>query len=462
MARSLLLLTISLSLLLISSYAADERRTRQGDPQQCRIQQLSASRPSRRIESEGGVTELWDENEEQFQCAGVAATRNIIQQNSLSLPNFSPSPRLVYIQQGRGLLGISYPGCAESYHSRRQSTSQQSPRERQTEQQRGEDQHQKVHRIRRGDIVALPAGAAHWCYNDGNEELIALSITDVNSETNQLDQTPRSFYLAGGEPKRSSTQQQKQQYNANNILRAFDERMMADAFDVPMEVVRKMQREDERGFIVKVEQGEMSMIRPDEEEDEESEERRRGSNGMEEAYCNMRINMYLDNPKEADVYSRQAGRLNSVNMNKLPILRYMQMSAEKGNLYPNAMFAPHWSVNAHNIFYVTRGSAQVQAVGSNGNTVFNGRVNEGDLVVVPQYFAMMKRADSNGFEWVSFKTSPLPVRSPLVGSRSTLKAMPVDVLANSFQISQKEAEDIKYNRENHMFLLPPTSRSQRS
>ncbi|KAI3861978.1 hypothetical protein MKW98_018261, partial [Papaver atlanticum] len=76
-----------------------QQQERLQEARQCRIQQLTASQPNQRIESEGGVTELWNEYEDQFQCAGVAPMRNIIQPNSLSLPNFSPSPRLVYIQQ---------------------------------------------------------------------------------------------------------------------------------------------------------------------------------------------------------------------------------------------------------------------------------------------------------------------------------------------------------------------------
>jgi hypothetical protein len=47
-----------------------------------------------------GVTEVWDTNEDEFQCAGVAATRNTLQPNSLSQPNYQPAPLLVYIEQG--------------------------------------------------------------------------------------------------------------------------------------------------------------------------------------------------------------------------------------------------------------------------------------------------------------------------------------------------------------------------
>ncbi|MCD9645364.1 hypothetical protein HAX54_034220 [Datura stramonium] len=95
-----------------------ERGTRLTQAQQCRLQRLTGSQPSQRIRSEGGFTELWDE---QFQCAGVAPMRNVIRRNSLSLPNFHPMPRLVYIEQGRGLIGITNPGCAETFQSQSQT-----------------------------------------------------------------------------------------------------------------------------------------------------------------------------------------------------------------------------------------------------------------------------------------------------------------------------------------------------
>lgn len=92
-------------------------------------------------------------------------------------------------------MGLTYPGCAETYES---ETSQDLSRRRSSQmgqlqgggdQQRSRraDQHQKVHRIRRGDIVAIPAGVAHWCYNDGNEELVAFTVMDLSNHANQLD-----------------------------------------------------------------------------------------------------------------------------------------------------------------------------------------------------------------------------------------------------------------------------------
>ncbi|CAA7398871.1 unnamed protein product [Spirodela intermedia] len=437
-----------------AGYGTSEQR--RSDARECRMQHISTTRPCCSFKSEGGVVELWDENEDQFQCAGVSAMRATIQSESMTLPNYSPSPRLVYIQKGQGLMGISYPGCPETFHS---AGGAYSRREEESEESQ-KDQHQKIHRIQQGDVVAIPPGAVHWCYNDGNEELVVFSVTDLRNQANQLDQTERSFFLAGGRPRGSGSEECEKGREISrmaNIIQAFDANMIADAFGIPVDLAKKMQREDERGIIVKVPKGGLRMIRPTAMEEKRERWSRDGPNpnGMEEIYCNMRIHQYLDNPREADVYSRQAGRLYSVNMHKLPILRYIGMSAERGNLKSNVLFGPHWTINAHTVVYITRGEGRTQIVSNEGRTLFDENVKTGDVFVIPQYFASVHRVGDGGIEWVAFKTSPVPMRSPIVGHTSVLKGMPIGVLSNAFRIPEGQAQDLKCKREDQMMIFSP-------
>lgn len=160
----------------------------------------------------------------------------------------------------------------------------------------------------------------------------------------------QAFYLAGGvqesASERSLLRKQGTQQRFQNIFRAFDADLMAEAFNIPVEIVRKMQEEQsERGLIVNVREG-MSMIRPDEGEEEEFEGQQGGpcqrqkwwkkvtGNGLEENICTMKIRTNMETYRHADIYSRQAGKIKHVNSQKLPILRDMDMSASKGNLYP--------------------------------------------------------------------------------------------------------------------------------
>lgn len=127
-----------------------------------------------RIESEAGVSEIWDETEQQFECAGVSPERHTIQPNGLILPSYSNYPTLNYIIQGQGVGGVVISGCPETFQSFRQG-----------------DKHQTIQELRQGDIVAIPAGVSSWIYNTGNTPLVLVSISDISSHNNQLDQTPR-------------------------------------------------------------------------------------------------------------------------------------------------------------------------------------------------------------------------------------------------------------------------------
>ncbi|XP_073026936.1 11S globulin seed storage protein 2-like [Primulina eburnea] len=449
------LLALSLSLLVSSSFG--ERTPFQlTEKQQCRLQRITAAQPSKRINSEGGETELWNERDDQFQCAGVVAMRNILRPNALSLPNFHPYPRLVFIEQGYGYISVTYPGCAETYHAESSQRTRESKEKWETTERGSErDLHQKVHRIRKGDIVAIPAGAVHWCYNAGKEDLVAISINDLNHQANQLDQKFRAFYLAGGVPKKGQQEGGRfEEETFHNVLKEFDTNLLAEAFDMPEEIVRQMQKGgEERGLSV-IAQEKMSFIRPDEQE-EWGKHEERYDNGLEETYCSMKISTNVESRREADIYSRQAGKLNVADKHKLPILKFLDMSAERGDLFPNALLSPDWSMQGHTIVYVTRGDAQIQISNHNGETLMNDRVNKGDMFVVPQYYVSTARAGESGFEWVAFKTTGWPIRNPLAGYTSVIRGLPLQVITNSYQISPKQAEELKMNRGGQSFLMSP-------
>ncbi|KAL4190303.1 hypothetical protein AMTRI_Chr07g24040 [Amborella trichopoda] len=486
MAHTKSILTFVLLSLLVCAFA--DRRQSQGrlsDAQQCRMNRISGIRPTRVIRSEGGITELWDEDRDEFQCAGVATTRNTLNPNSLYLPSFSSAPQIVYIERGRGIIGLSAPGCSESFHSGESGSIQH----RKIRGQGFRDQHQKVQRIERGDVIAIPPGITHWCYNDDNsEELVAFTVTDVTSDYNQLDTKQRQFFIAGGQPRgqrkqgegeRGQEGRQEGEYGEEEqrgeqgkekliqtILPQIDTRFLAEALDIPIELAQKIQREDERGIIIKVEKEGLRILSPEGEEREEERERETGPRanviGVGERYCNAKIRQNIESLREADIYSRHGGHLKTINRRNLPILDILDMSAAKVTLYSDAILAPHWSINAHTIAYITRGEGQIQIIGTNGQKVMDDRVRQGDVIIVPQFFTSMCKAGSQGIEWIAIKTSDLPMNSPLVGYTSAIKGMPIEVLTNAYRISNQQAQDIKYNREDQIMIFPSSSRSASS
>ncbi|XP_019052200.1 PREDICTED: 11S globulin seed storage protein G3-like, partial [Nelumbo nucifera] len=211
-------------------------------------------------------------------------------------------------------------------------------------------------------------------------------------EEQQQQQGGESFSRREKAGQQSSSQEQRQQQkggkssyqhdqkarqeNSANIFSGFDTETLAQAFGVSTETASKLKGEnDQRGGIVNVEK-ELRMIMPtsSEEDEEYEQEQQMGANGVEEAICNMRFRQNIEKPKHADFYSPYGGRVTILNSQNLPILQTLQLSAERGTLYQNAMLSPHWNINAHGIIYVLSGDARVQVVDNSGQTVYNGQL----------------------------------------------------------------------------------------
>nr|SNQ45158.1 edestin 3 [Cannabis sativa] len=475
MASTPLLLSLSLCfLVLLHGCSARSRTAMYGDQNECQLNRLEACEPDHRVECEGGMIESWNPNHEQFQCAGVALLRLTIQPNGLHLPSYTNGPQLIHVIRGRGVLGTLFPGCAETFEEAQVSVGGGRSSQR--------DRHQKTRQIKEGDIIAIPAGMAYWCNNDGDQPLITVNLIHIINNQNQLDMSPRRFYIAGNphqefpqsmmtqqgrrysEERRERIEEEKEQEGLpNNVFRGFSVNLIQEAFNVDSETARKIQNQDDfRGSIIRVE-GKLDLVKPQRSRQEQEQEMRRQElqqtereharlsgrdyNGLEENICTMRLRESMGDPARADVFSPQAGRLTTVNSYNLPILSFLRLSAERGFLYKNAMYAPQYTMNAHNIIYAIRGSCRCQVVDNNGRSVFEGEIRQGQALTVPQNFAVVKMAEKEGFEWVSFKTNDRAQVNQLAGKISFMRAMPEDVIANSYQISREQARRLKYNRE---------------
>ncbi|CAI0558963.1 unnamed protein product [Linum tenue] len=458
------LVSLSLCLLVLSHACSaqhgwtrvrgEQRRGEGYSLDECQFSRLSAREPDRRLTSEAGVTDVWDENDDQFRCAGAAALRHTIEERGLLLPAYTNAPKLVYVDQGQGYHGAAIPGCAETFQSQEESQQQQDPR------QGFRDQHQKIRKVREGDVIALPAGVADWFYNDAQTPLVLVQIMDTSNPANQLDNNFRGFQRGESQSQSRRGGSGGQEQRSGNIFQGFDEQFLAEAFNVDTDLARRMKNEnDNRGVIVRVEDR-LQFLTPEFSEEERSEyQRGRPANGVEETFCSARLKQNINDPSRADVYNPRAGRITSVNSHNLPILRSLRLSAQKGHLYQNAIMAPHWNINAHSICYFTRGTGRVQIVDENGRSVFDGEVREGQILTAPHNFAVVKRAGGEGLEWVAFKTNDQAKISQLAGRVSSMRAFPEEVIANSFQVSREEARRLKFNRD-EVTLFSPGSRSQ--
>ncbi|OMO54847.1 11-S seed storage protein, plant [Corchorus capsularis] len=456
-----------------SPFSTQQQSERRQSP--CQLQNLNVLQPKHRFKSEAGYTEFWDQNEQEFQCANVAFLRHTIFRKGLLLPSFNNAPQLIFVQEGQGIHGAIMAGCPDTY----QTQVQRSPRGQQEQQQSPRDQHQKLSQFKQGDIIALPAGVPHWIFNNGPSQLVLVSLIDLGNKANQLDNFFRKFFLAGNPPQGlvSGGQRQSQsprqsrrgeqeeegqeQRNGNNMFSPFQPRDLADILRIDERLARKIQNpNDNRGAIVFMKEASQltSPQRAEEEQPREEDERpsrRRGHgcNGLEETYCTMRLRHKTDS-SFADIFNPRAGRITTVNSFNLPVLGDLQLSAERGVLYKNALYVPHWNLNAHTIVYITRGQGRVQIVSENGDSVFNEQVRQGQVFVVPQNFVVFKRASEQGLEWVSFKTNDMAKISQIAGRNSFFQSTPVEVLAAAFDISREEAFRLKENRQELTLFSP--------
>jgi hypothetical protein len=102
-----------------------------------------------------------------------------------------------------------------------------------------------------------------------------------------------------------------------------------------------------------------------------------------------------------------------------------------------------------------QGHARVQVVNNHGQNVFNDIIRPGQLLIIPQNYVVIKKAQREGCQYISFKTNANSMVSHIAGKNSILRALPVDVIANAYHISRQEARNLKYNRGEELGAFTP-------
>lgn len=84
---------------------------------------------------------------------------------------------------------MALPGCPETFQSVRSPFEQEvaTAGEAQSSMQKMRDEHQQLHQFHQGDVIAVPAGVAHWLYNNGDSPVVAFTVIDTSNNANQLD-----------------------------------------------------------------------------------------------------------------------------------------------------------------------------------------------------------------------------------------------------------------------------------
>ncbi|QCE06384.1 11-S seed storage protein [Vigna unguiculata] len=462
----------------------------------CQLNSLNALKPDHRVETDGGLIETWSSKHPELQCAGVTVTRRILYRNGLQMPSYSPYSQMIIAIQGKGALGLALSGCAETYEEPAKESSSSS--------QKPSDSHQKIRQFSQGHVLLIPRGVPYWIFNTGDEALATVTLLDTSSEDNQLDQSPREFYLAGNpdieHPEAMKEHQQQQmEEEGGNVLNGFGKRFLARALNIDEDIAKKLiSPDDEMKQIVKLEEG-LSVISPKGEghrgveEDDESDEsvrhktrhekswkehrpaeedvergeaheewetrERHGSNGLEETICSSKLQHNIARPTGADFYNPKAGRIKNLNSQSFPALKKFGLSAQYVVLYKNGIYSPHWNMDANSVVYVIRGQGHVRVVNNEGIVVFDDELRAGQLLVVPQNFMVAEEAGDEGFEYVVFKTNDNAVTSYL---KETFRAFPAELLSNIYKLKQSQVHDLKFNGNWGPLVNPDPSQDQSS
>ncbi|KAF7818424.1 glycinin G3 [Senna tora] len=468
------LLSLSFCLVLVGSSLASSWQEQFDEQNECQFQELHTLQPDHVIKSEAGLIETWDPNHKQFRCTGAAMSRCTLQHNALRLPSYSNAPQLFFIRRGSGVFGLIFPGCANTFEEPMQQSSKP-------------DRHQKLHYFKEGDVIAVPTGVAFWIFNFQETPVETISILYTDSKHNQLDRMPRRFYLAGNQEQEflhyqrqqqqgGSQQQQQggsqqQQNEGNNMLSGFTEDFLTQAFNVDRKTAQKLQgvRDDREGGIVKIEGG-LRILSPRQQGSEEGEEQEssegrqgQGENALEETLCTMSLRKNIGRFTTPDIFNRRAGSIKTVNSLDLPVLKWLGLSAEYGSIRRNALYVPHYNLNAHSIICALSGRARIQVVDCSGNTVFDGQLEEGQVLTVPQNFALAVKSQCENFRYVAFKTNGRAMMAPLAGRTSVIASWPEEVVQHAFQLERQQARQLKNNNNDFSFLVPPSrTQSRRS
>ncbi|XP_045796068.1 legumin type B-like [Trifolium pratense] len=263
-----------LSLLIFTCTCSARQLPRQpSEFNECQLDSIDALEPDNRIQSEAGLTEIWDANHHpELRCAGVSVLKRTINTNGLHLPSYVAYPELHFVEQGTGVLGMAIPGCAETY--------EEPQWEKGGRPQLQQDRHQKVRYLKQGDLIAIPPGVPYWTYNYGDTPLIIITLLDTSNKLNQLDRIPRRFYLAGNPETEHQEKQsgrkhgEEQEEESNNMFSGFDSRFLGQVLKVKESIIKKLQSPDEehrKHQIIHVKGG-LSIIRPPLEPEIRSEE----------------------------------------------------------------------------------------------------------------------------------------------------------------------------------------------
>ncbi|XP_011042477.1 PREDICTED: 13S globulin seed storage protein 1-like [Populus euphratica] len=160
----------------------------------------------------------------------------------------------------------------------------------------------------------------------------------------------------------------------------------------------------------------------------------------------------------ADVDVRGGGVFKALTAARFPFLEEACLSVNHVKMEANAMYSPSYTVDGtFQVFYVARGTGRVQVVGTGGKRVLDTKIQAGQLLVVPRFFAVAQIADGEGMEFVSILPGTSPAVEEFASKKSVWNPLSPIVSQVSLSVTLEFEEFFRSNMQKTTILVPPTN-----
>ncbi|MCD9646963.1 hypothetical protein HAX54_037228 [Datura stramonium] len=324
----------------------------------------------------------------------LAAGLLVLQPRGFAQPHYADSSKIAYVCEGECIAGLISP----------------------------EDSKEVVIKIQKGDALPVPLGAVSWWFNGGDSKLSIIYLGESG------EYTPGEFcyfFLTG----------------AAGILNGFSSELIPKSFHLTKTESEKLIKDQSScNLLIKINDG-TKMPHPCSSLDKH------------------KFVFNFDHSAKPCVEVKNGGVLTSVSCKNLPLLGDIGLSAHRVILEGGALFGPAFTADTSvQLTYVTKGSGRVEIVGLFGKVVLDGKVEEGELFFVPEFFPFVVEADEGGMELFSVKTSSKQVYGELSsGKKSIWEAASPSILEASLNMTPDAVKSFKSKIAKGAVIAPPST-----
>ncbi|KAL8264838.1 hypothetical protein R6Q59_022968 [Mikania micrantha] len=322
----------------------------------------------------------------------LGAGKLLLHPLGFALPHYADSSKIGLVLQGTITVGMVAPNSSE----------------------------EQVLLIKKGDAVPVLAGWVSWWFNGGDTDA---SIVFLGETTKALVPGQFTYFFVCG---------------VLGLLAGFQPDFVAKTFGLDQKESENLANSQQGALLVKLDDDAPTKF------PKTSDHHTKG-----------KLYATIDDPT-GEIVVKGGGFISFLTEKKLGLIGGVGLSAKFVKLEGGAVLAPSFVADGSiQICYVGMGSGRVKVVGSEGKPALDGKVEEGDLFIVPQFFAVALVADDCGIEVFSVVTSSKPVFASLAGNTSVWKALSPEVLEAALNVTPESEQVFKSKNSKSITIVSP-------